>query len=64
MLPEWVDIPGLGARLNGIFHQSWRLINEIVDEDDPEELADMFDELVSLEKRIANQRMIDLHAHK
>lgn len=64
MLPEWVDIPGLGARLNGLFRQSWRLINEIFDEDDPEELADMFDELSALEKRIAKQREIDLHAHK
>lgn len=64
MLPEWDDIPGLGARLNGLFRQSWRLINEIAEEDDPGELADMFDELVALEKRIANQRIIDLHANK
>lgn len=64
MLDEWIDIPGLSARVNGLFRQSWHLINELPDEDDPDELADMIDELISLEKRIANQRIMDLHSRK
>lgn len=64
MLEEWVDIPNLGTRLNGLFRQSWHLLNEIEIETDDEELADMIDELIALEKRIANQRIIDLHARK
>ncbi|MBM4707851.1 hypothetical protein GS982_01755 [Rhodococcus hoagii] len=64
ILPEWVDIPNLGVRLNGLFKQSWMLLNEIADETDLDELADMWDEAIALEKNISNQLFTDMQARK
>lgn len=64
ILPEWVDVPNLGVRLNGMFRQSWMLLNEIAIETDPEELADMWDEAIALERRISSQLFTDMQARK
>ncbi|MDE8648155.1 hypothetical protein PXH69_24615 [Rhodococcus qingshengii] len=62
----WEDIDGIGEELNGLFRQSWCLLNEVGEElatgdPDRDELQDMFDELVALERKIQDrtyQRML------
>lgn len=58
-LGPWIDIPGLGERVNGLLRQSWALIDEAETLDDPEDAADLWEEAEALETRIQRQREID-----
>ncbi|WP_143549023.1 hypothetical protein [Rhodococcus sp. ACS1] len=61
---EWVDVPGMGVQLNGLFRQSWDLLNEIPEIEDPDELSDVWDEIIAIEKRIQNLRMTQSMAQR
>ena len=56
-MDEWVNIPGLTAKAQSLYRQSWSLVRWLAENPDRAEVSvDVWDELERVERSIGNLR--------